>query len=363
MRVFVHEFVTSGALSNRELPPSLLREGLAMRTAVVASLLELDGVSVSTTRDARVRPACRSRLEEWIVEKPEEEGALFQSLCRESDLTIVIAPELDGELVRRVHQAAALSSHGRVWNAHGVLEAAADKWETFLRLRAADVPVIETRLASTDWPADRMLVLKRRDGAGSQEMRRIGRIRARESVRCSGDLNSIPRTQSWGFDCDCNTLLTGDPEAWVVQPYVEGRGLSCCVLFGGDGQIADVFPPAEQRLSGDGRFTYLGGRIPARDCDSEAVQSLAERAVQVLTVESGLPNFGPVGVDIVENARTGELIVCEVNPRFTTSFVGYRSLTAPGFLSHAILGENEPIAWRSGSVEFDAAGRVTANAR
>jgi predicted ATP-grasp superfamily ATP-dependent carboligase len=67
---------------------------------------------------------------------------------------------------------------------------------------------------------------------------------------------------------------------------------------------------------------------------------------------------GPVGVDLVQDDATGELLVCEINPRFTTSYVGARALSQ-GNLMEGLLNADAPCAtWSSRRVEFDAAGRV-----
>ena len=330
MRVFVHEFVTSGALIGAALPPSLLREGVAMRRAVVADLLRVEGVRVVSTRDERAPPVALAGLAEVCVPSAEREAELFRGLAEECDFTLVIAPELGDELARRVARAVEAAGAERVLNSPRLIAAASDKWETCARLRAAGVPTIETCLASkNDWRGWDRPVMKPRDGAGSEGVMRV-------------ECGAVPGGPG------------GAPDGWIVQPFVSGRWLSCTLMFGRSG--CTVFPPAEQRIAGDGTFTYLGGVVPA-ECDVEGVQRLAERAIEALCPREEI--VGPVGVDLVQEAVTGDLLVSEVNPRFTTSYVGARELTRDNLLAGLIDPEAPPITWRRGWVEFDAEGRIS----
>ena len=327
MRVFVHEFITSGALTGSALPPSLLREGLAMRRAVVMDLLRVEGVRVVSTRDERAPALELPGLEDVSVPSAARESELFRALAEECDFTLVIAPELGDELNRRVAMAVEAAGAERVLNSPRLIAAASDKWVTCERLRAAGVPTIETCLASMDgWRRWDRPVIKPRDGAGSQ-----GVMRLEESTRVG------PATDDQ-----------------IVQPFVSGRWLSCTLMFGRSG--CTFFPPAEQRIAGDGTFTYLGGGMPA-ECDVEVVQRLAERAIEALCPREEI--VGPVGVDLVEVDGSGELLVCEVNPRFTTSYVGARELASGNLLAGLLDPETRPITWRRGRVEFDAEGRVS----
>jgi len=326
VRVFVHEFITSGALSGETLPGSLLREGEAMRRAVVCDLLRLPGVDVVTTRDERVPRLALSGLTEVAVTESEAELRQFRSLCAAADRSLIIAPEIGGELGRRVDLAIEAAGRNRVLNAPELIGAASDKWETFLRLEQAQVPTIATCLGdSADRRAWEHAVAKPRDGAGSQGVTRLTTSDARAALS----------------------------DRWIVQPFITGRWLSCTLLFHANGRV-EPFPPAEQRLSDDGTFAYLGGAMPAA-CDVERVQALALEAVRAVAAE-GARVVGPVGVDLVEECTTGTLLVCEVNPRFTTSFVAAREVAESNLLAGLFGGEAPFSQWRTGRIEFDAAG-------
>ncbi|QDT55755.1 carbamoyl phosphate synthase-like protein [Caulifigura coniformis] len=332
MQVFLHEFITSGALNGQPLPDSLLREGAAMHRAVAKSLLAIEGVEVVTTRDHRIAALDVPGLSERAVSDPGEEANEFRSLSAGSAKTLIIAPEINGELGRRVSLAIEIAGPERVLNAPALVVAASDKWETFLRLRAAGVPTIETRLGSSGAaPGWDRPVVKPRDGAGSQSVRRLANM-----APAPGDTPS--------FDGQS-----------IIQPFVEGRWMSCTALFRPDGGV-DLLPPAEQGIANDGTFSYLGGSIPAR-CEASRLHELALRAIRAVAGDGARP-VGGVGVDFVENAKDGELLVCEVNPRFTTSFVAAVELAETNLLAGLLATGVPSPRWKPGRLEFDASGHV-----
>jgi predicted ATP-grasp superfamily ATP-dependent carboligase len=123
----------------------------------------------------------------------------------------------------------------------------------------------------------------------------------------------------------------------------------------GQQQKIEVFPPADQLLSDDGRFAYRGGRIPAANTNHAALQETARRACLAVP---GLRGY--VGVDLIVPAKeSAPVIVVEINPRLTTSYLGYRALTqgnlAEWLLCPAHYGQ--PITWRPGTVVFDSSGK------
>src|SRR5207248_1800177 len=110
----------------------------------------------------------------------------------------------------------------------------------------------------------------------------------------------------------------GGPGPLIAQRYVPGFAASVAFLIGPAQSLPLV--PCEQFLSADGRFTYLGGRLPiAPDLAARAIR-IAERAVRCVP---GL--LGYVGVDVVLGADGRDWAI-EINPRLTTSYIGLRAL-------------------------------------
>jgi predicted ATP-grasp superfamily ATP-dependent carboligase len=96
----------------------------------------------------------------------------------------------------------------------------------------------------------------------------------------------------------------------------------------------------------DGRFAYLGGTIPAPRAGEERTLCRAVASVP------GLRGF--VGVDFIKERPSGKVIVLEINPRPTTSYVGLARLLPAGTLASAWIETLE--GSRNG--ESDALARV-----
>jgi hypothetical protein len=110
----------------------------------------------------------------------------------------------------------------------------------------------------------------------------------------------------------------------VIGPQAAGIAASASFLCG-PGEPVPLLAGA-QMLSTDGRFRYLGGRLPLpADLSARAI-SLAARAVAAVP---GVRGFA--GVDLVLEAVPAQGspprdTVIEINPRLTTSYVGLRVL-------------------------------------
>jgi predicted ATP-grasp superfamily ATP-dependent carboligase len=179
------------------------------------------------------------------------------------------------------------------------------------------------------------LVVKPNDGAGSQSTWLIADQAEFDRLRPTLEADPLLATAIW-------------------QPYIKGRAVSIGVLISPDGDHIEVFPPAEQTLSDDGRFHYLGGVIPARDVDRTAVQNAARAACRAI---DGLRGY--VGVDLViPSAAPTRPLVVEINPRLTTSYVGYRRMTDANLAERMLSPvDPAPIVWRAGPVAFNVHGK------
>ena len=331
MKVFVSEFVCGGGWPEERIEPSLAREGRAMWLALVEDLARVSDVKVVTTWDARLGECPIRHGEVLPVDSSEREAEEFRRLVQISDVVWVIAPETDGILERR--QAAAGSRV--LGGSDSVIRHCADKWQTARLLQEHGIATPETRLfdprmdqPAWPWP----MVIKPRDGAGS-----LNTFLIRDEAR-------------WG-EIRHQLAQIAPTVSFIQQPYFSGRALSVALLIRPDGSIADILPVAEQRLSDDGRFRYLGGRIPA-DISDEAARRVSELAVRACRAVPGLSGY--VGCDIVlpDDPRAEPLLI-EINSRLTSSYLGYRQLTDQNIPARLLGFAVEPLRWKKNAVEFD----------
>ncbi len=322
--VFVYEHCTASGIGRDPSDPahSLWREGNAMRAAAVADFERIPGVTVTTMSG-------------------ESEGE-FNRLAGDSDAALVIAPETDGHLVKRMSAASragtALVLGPSEWPARDAAnkEALADTW----RESGVPTPPVEV---STRQPSEFPVVVKHCYGAGSVAVRRLETQAEWDALQRAGQLDGIP----------LNWLL--------IQPYVPGVAASVSFLVGPNCVVPLL--PGFQRLSTDGRFTYLGGEIPLPDGLALRAVKLARRAIDAVP---GLAGY--VGVDLVlGDAADGSAdFAIEINPRLTTSYVGLRAMTGDNLMAKlwdVCAGASDVrVRWHDGGVRFTPDGTVTRSA-
>jgi predicted ATP-grasp superfamily ATP-dependent carboligase len=324
MRVFVYEYTCATACAGASVAPSLRAEGRAMLAAVLEDLNRVPGVETITLR---------------CLNGADAERSAFHALSA-ADLTLVIAPEFDGLLVERCRWV--LQAGGRLLGpSPSAVELTADKLlicETLRRQRVPTPPCClakdAVRTRSLAFPA----VLKPRDGAGSQ---------ATCVVRTHSDLAAC-----------LERMRSEMPRAeFLLQPLVRGLSASVAFLLGPGQEVA--LAPAEQHLTGDGRFRYVGGTVPLPPERARRAADLGRRAVRAVPELCGY-----VGVDLLLGAAAdgSEDHVIEINPRFTTSYIGLRALARDNLaaaLLRVVLGEPvAEIGWRPGPVRFRADGSL-----
>ena len=303
-----------------------------MLDAVIKDLLAHPKVSVATTWDKRLASSPLQPLAQCdvqIVDSPLAERDAFIRQLAIADAALIIAPETDRILEQRV--ASVLKAGVPALNATpDGIALCRDKLALARFCSDCDVATPTTclldesfretfaaryRSSGTDhW------VIKPRDGAGSQAT----------ALWTSADL--VAAIEADGLFVD-----EPNPVELIIQPFVPGRAVSCAALCDGGGRLISTLPIAAQRLSANGRFTYLGGEIDARDisgaAEGEAIIRMIDRLV---TRIEGLRGY--IGFDFVlPDDAPDDPVLIEINPRLTTSYAGYRAICSNGPLTRWML--------------------------
>lgn len=254
--------------------------------------------------------------------------AEFSQNIKSADFTLLIAPETGGrleDLARKVIQAG-----GKLLGpAPEAIRLTSDKLALERHWLLHSVWTPKTWPLGEE-PSGGQLIAKPRYGAGSQ-----------------------------GITFSPFRFGDGKPEM-IVQEFVVGFAASVSFLVGKQTIIPLV--PCQQLLSDDGRFQYLGGRLPIEP-------ALAERAIRIAT-QAVLALFTPrwrfglcgyIGVDVVLG-DDGRDWAIEINPRLTTSYVGLRALSKSNLAEAMLrLARGEAVTgveWEGFPIQFTADGRV-----
>lgn len=318
-----------------------------MLAAIVADFARIENCRVLTTWDRRLGQPRSPNLSEAgngikviAVDNPSDERATFRRLAADSDATYVIAPEFDGILAERCRLV--IDCGGRlIGPTPQAIELCADKLALANHLERHDIPTIPTQSFAVELSVDSLsypAVIKPRDGAGSLDVFLI-----RDRSEALGIREQFPAGRPHG--------------SAIMQPYVEGESLSVSAIVSSHDRI-DVFPAGVQCLSQDGRFRYLGGQIPAASVNARHVEELIRRTC------ASIPGLrGYVGFDLIQtHATPHRLLIVEINPRLTTSYLGYRALTDDNLAERMLFPDRalRAIDWKKKLISFEPDGSVRA---
>jgi tyramine---L-glutamate ligase len=348
--VFVHEYVTGGGLAGAPLPRSWAAEGSAMRRAIAADFAAVAGVRIVATLDARLG----DERAPWATIRvgPGEEPETFARLAAEADYTVLIAPETGGVLRERARTIERVGGRS-LGPTPEAIELTGDKLRLagHLDRHSIATPVCRRVAPAEGLPADFAYpaVLKPIDGAGSVDTYYIE-----------------------GPDA-CPAEARAMAEA-ILQPFIPGLPMSASFLFGAD-DFCLLLGLARQHMEWRGcRFAYRGGTILPDSKGWWFGDPWDLNVYQMHRTLLGLRGF--VGVDYLWEPRVERAIVLEVNPRLTTSFVGFARRFTPGSLARTWLAALDPErpadGWRAddrvdaltvaypGAIRFDADGTIHA---
>ena len=298
VRVFVYEHVaTLSQHSMSDLEP----EARAMHEALVEDFAAIPELRVTTILNSD-RQRSFSKLVDVRRCQAVDERSL-REIAGECDVAMVIAPE-SGQVLSKVCETISRSG----WPIFGPMlewvEVFSDKRKTAAHL---DELGIETSVDFSTFEDQTKVVVKPFDGVGCHCVALCPPEMVQDAVR------SI-REQG------CHDSL-------IVQPYRSGTPASVALIC--SKSAIDVLPAVEQRiaLTDDDRvaglrwLSYLGGRMPLSvELNFRAIR-LAERFA-----ERTPDLLGYIGLDLIlgDDSNGQDDRIVEVNPRLTTSYLGYR---------------------------------------
>ena len=275
-----------------------------------------------------------------LAHSPAEEIELLAELAAWVDVSLLIAPEFDGILTHRALLVEGVG--GRLCGPSPLaITTCADKLELAGILEEAGIPTIRTHEFSPTHDTFETpvypCVIKPRDGAGSQ---------ATYLVSTAAEFNRL--WPSW------------QQSSWlrqaIWQPHIAGRAVSVGVVVTPEHDRYQPLPPCEQTLNPDGRFAYLGGVAPARSVDATVIQDVAVAACRQVP---GLRGY--VGVDlIIPDSHPAIPLVVEINPRITTSYLGYSHLCEQNLIATMLQTDSnaESLTWKAEQCEYLVTGEV-----
>ena len=327
-----------------------------MLLGLASDLARIPGCHVATLWDERLGPFPRRDVRARIVSGPDQQTQLFRELAAHNDVTLVIAPECGhilADLRRKVDEAGG----SFLGPSQSAIELCSDKLAVATHLRRAatgspndpapcrlDVWTVATSVWEPQSLEPRFpypIVVKPRDGAGAQDTFLVSTAAEYENLR--------------------RRLLNREgSQPFIQQPYVVGQHSSTAALISSNGRHIEVFPVGMQKLEIARSIKYAGGRVPA-DLEPPIGRAVQHLVRQVCESIPGLSGY--VGFDvIVPQEPPLQPLVVDINPRLTTSYLGYRSLTDDNIAARLLQTEGpySAIPWKKTAVDFDTRGHIGA---
>ena len=351
-RVAVLEYLCGGGLSHSATPMATLRalfaEGMGMLAAITSDLTKCQ-IEVTTVLDRKVLEPAESqpygahfsplaeqvnivflKTNDWLSE--------WLSVAGSVDVTLVIAPEIDNELLRVVEHFRAAGCDVQV-SSSSFITKTSDK-AVFSRSLPTTVTHPKTWLVSE--LLNQANVVTNLDGETSS--RTNGWVlKSRDGAGCCGMswYSSVAEvTNAIGIRDD----VRNSPDRWILQPWLTGEHASLAVLCDSSCSFT-LLGACSQRIDRSEHVTYLGGSGPILRHDYKILEEFVERILSGLSGANGW-----IGVDFlyparcVGSIRLDDLVVMEVNPRLTTSYLAYRQWYGPE-LALGVLGLAEDREW------------------
>jgi tyramine---L-glutamate ligase len=341
MRILVHEYASGGGFAGRDAPASLVREGLAMLTALVADLAAIPGHQIVTTIDPRFTLDRPAGVE--VVPLPPRGAAVVATLTRSADAVWLVAPETNRCLERL---AAKVERTGKtlLGASAAAIRRASDKADLPRRFARHDVPHPWTRVLRAGEDASAAarevgypLVVKPARGAGCD-----GVCLARDAHELAGSLDIAYQASGSG--------------PLLLQRYVKGIAASVSLLA--DGRRAVALAVNAQSVRASRPFSYHGGATPL---DHPQAGRAVDAALRACAAIPGLRGY--VGVDLV--LTVSDVVVIEVNPRLTTAYLGVRAAleeNVAALVLAACAGKLPLVPALGPRVRFTSAGRIAPSA-
>ncbi len=291
LEIFVCEFITGGGLYNAPLTSALADEGDLMLRALLQDLLDIPGVSLTISRDARLPPVS---LPVDTMAVDQDPWTLWQDSIAQADLVWLIAPESDGMLERLTRMVPPEKLLGCDTASVSI---AGSKLATAVVLAQHAIPAVPTWRVDETPATPLPWVAKPDDGAGCLE------------TRYFDDADTL---RQW--------LALGRRHSHVIQPWQPGEPASLSMLcHQGRAWLLGANRQHVARAD-NGELSYQGTQLNGMAQHWQAFAALAQQVAQALP---GLAGY--VGVDLMVQGET--LTVLEINPRLTTSYVGLRRAT------------------------------------
>jgi predicted ATP-grasp superfamily ATP-dependent carboligase len=310
LRLLVYEFVSGGGYAEKPIPPSILSEGFGMLRTLVSDF-RAAGHSVTTMLDSRLsvlNPPVEADSIQPVSSWKNAQAAVQKS-AESADAVYVIAPESDNVL-----RSLLANFESKNIQSLNCLSSAVG--------RVSDKAVFQDHVKRLGVPTPESVVLSVHSDVKKTAETVSGRIgfpvvfKPLNEVGCTG--LSVVKSKRSVAGAVKKIVQESSSKYFMAQELIHGVSASVSLISTGSEALPVSLNKQNVSLGTPGSAsTYDGGIVPFDSPQKHAALSVAKRIVESF---KGLRGY--VGVDLV--LSEDEPVVIELNPRLTTSYVGFR---------------------------------------
>jgi predicted ATP-grasp superfamily ATP-dependent carboligase len=303
MKLFIYEHITSGALINQSLLPSLAHEGDEMLCAVVNDCIALSEHTIHLMRDERLplpqTIANNDTVVCEIISSADDYKIQWQHALENHDAVLVIAPETDNVLEILQKDVSNYQIHNLGCTSEAIATTG-NKFKCYTSLTKAGITTPESYLAhswQSQMPVIHGYIAKPLDGAGCLDTFHFDSARELQHY-----LDQCPKT-----------LLDNT----IIQPYILGDNISLSVLMTAE----EVYILAINSQNIEQQYPML----TLKSCHVNGYDNCAftwlDASRLAERIKHAIPGLrGFIGIDIIVSESGASVI--DINPRLTSSYIG-----------------------------------------
>ena len=272
-----------------------------MRDALMADISALVDIEIVTTVDVRVKASNLTSIYTLTIDASANPMEIWQALIKTCDAALIVAPESDGVLSKLTHMVEA-SGVVNLGCGQRSVDITSNKYDTFFELKSAGVETISTM------KADDFLAVGFNEVSSSQNGFVLKPI---DGVGCDQTMffKNQASVQDW------LSQMHSQSHRFIVQPFHAGIPASMSILCR-DGLAWLLSCNLQNIVIEDAQHIKLIGIIVnGLSAMYDDFEDLADH------IAAAMPSLnGYVGVDLILHET--ELVVVEINPRITSSYIG-----------------------------------------
>ncbi|MHA1409912.1 MAG: ATP-grasp domain-containing protein [Candidatus Odinarchaeia archaeon] len=308
----VYEHASGGGYCNKVITPSIFSEGYAMLNATVQDFQRIEN-KVYTTLDYRIANFVPPlKVEIVTVLRPGQDiFDIFDSVCKEVDQILIIAPE-NNDILYRLTRIAENNQIIILGSTSESIKLVSNKWNVQLIAKNCDLTVPNTVKVNFETSIDELREILKNTGYPAI-------FRNLDSVGSSGVFYITKKS-------DLNSIIakmkeTTNYNEFLIHKYIKGISVSVSLISNGiNSQALSLNAQVVNFDKKQGEMNYIGGYVPLKYKLSRTIKKQAATLIENI---SGLRGY--LGVDLVLS-EDDKIYFLEVNPRITTSYVALRKI-------------------------------------